>query len=189
MQQGMFNRSRLLLRVFAFGLVALCAGFSARSGEAQLTNGDVIGTVTDTTGAVIPGAKVTLTNTGTKVAAIATTNDTGDYTFNLLNPGQYTVTIEAKGFKKLVIPGFALAAGDRLRENEKMELGNVAETVEVTAAAPLLQTDSSTVQSTVTEQSVQNLPLNGRNFINLVQMQPGVNAGLAKRHLLGAAPQ
>ena len=177
MQQRMFSPRRLLLRVFAFGLAVICAGFFARFAQAQLTNGDVIGTVTDTSGAVIPGAKVTLTNTGTNIAASTTTNGTGDYTFNLLNPGQYTVTIEAKGFKKLVIPGFALAAGDRLRENANMEPGNVEETVQVSAAAPLLQTDSSTVQSTVTEQSVQDLPLNGRNFINLVQVQPGVNAG------------
>jgi len=177
MQQREFRSRRLLLRVFAFGLVALCAGFVARVAQAQLTNGDVIGTVTDTSGAVIPGAKVKLTNTGTHIAASTMTNGTGDYTFNLLNPGQYMVTIEAQGFKKLVIPGFALAAGDRLRENANMETGSVEETVQVTAAAPLLQTDSSTVQSTVTEQSVQDLPLNGRNFINLVQAQPGVNAG------------
>ena len=177
MQQRMFSRRRLLLRIFAFELAAFCAGFFARFAQAQLTNGDVIGTFTDTSGAVIPGAKVTLTNTGTKVAASTTTNGTGDYTFNLLIPGQYTVTIEAKGFKKLIIPGFALAAGDRLRENANMEPGNVEETVEVTSAAPLLQTDSSTGQSTVTEQSVQDLPLNGRDFINLVQVQPGVNQG------------
>jgi len=177
MQQRMFSRRRLLQRVFALGLAAICAVSFARFAQAQLTNGDVIGTVTDTTGAVIPGAKVTLTNLGTKVAAATTTNGTGDYTFNLLIPGQYTVTIEAKGFKKLVFPGFALAAGDRLRENASLELGSMEETVVVIAAGPLLQTDSSTVQSTVTEQSVQDLPLNGRNFINLVQTQPGVNAG------------
>jgi len=177
MQQRMFSRRRLLLRVFAFGLAVICAVSFARFAQAQLTNGDVIGTVTDTTGAVIPGAKVTLTNLGTKVAAATTTNGTGDYTFNLLIPGQYTVTIEAKGFKKLLIPGFALAAGDRLRENANMQLGNMEETVQVTTSAPLLQTDSSTVQSTVTERSVQDLPLNGRNFINLVTAQPGVNAG------------
>src|SRR5258708_34769756 len=177
MQQGMFSGRRPLLRVFAFGLVAISTVFFAKFAQAQLTNGGVIGTVTDTTGVVIPGAKVTLINIGTKVAAATTTNGTGDYTFNLLNPGQYTVTIEAKDFKKLVIPGFALAAGDRLRENANMELGSMEETVEVTTSAPLLQTDSSTVQSTVTERSVQDLPLNGRNFINLVTAQPGVNAG------------
>src|SRR5580704_10895939 len=143
MQQGMFSRRSLILTVFAFGLAVICADFFASSAQAQLTNGDVIGTVTDVTGAVIPGAKVTLTNTGTYIAASMTTNGAGDYTFNLLNPGQYTLTIEAKGFKKLVIPGFALAAGDRLRENANMEAGNVEETVQVSAAAPLLQTDSS----------------------------------------------
>jgi outer membrane receptor protein involved in Fe transport len=177
MQQRKFSSRGLLLRVFTFGLVALCVGFFARFAPAQLTNGDVIGTVTDTTGAVIPGARVTLTNSGTNVAVSAITNGTGDYTFNLLIPGQYTVTVEANGFRKLLISGFALAAGDRLRENAKMEPGKVEETVQVAASAPLLQTDSSTVQSTVTEQSVQDLPLNGRNFINLVQLQPGVNAG------------
>src|SRR5580692_2520738 len=177
MQQRMFSRRRLLLRVFAFGLAVICVGFFPRFAQAQLTNGSVVGTVTDTTGAVIPGAKLTLTNTGTNIAAYTTTNGTGDYTFNLLNPGQYTVTVEAKGFKRLVIPGFALAAGDRLRENANMELGNMEETVQVTTSAPLLQTESSTVQSTVTERSVQDLPLNGRNFINLVTAQPGVNAG------------
>jgi outer membrane receptor protein involved in Fe transport len=188
MQQRMFSQRMLRLMICAFELVALSSLFFPRFAQAQLSTGDVIGTVTDTTGAVIPGAKVTLTNTGTKVAGIATTNDTGDYTFNLLNPGQYTVTIEANGFKKLVIPGFALAAGDRLRENEKMEPGNVEETVEVTAAAPLLQTDSSTVQSTVTEKSVQDLPLNGRNFINLVQVQAGVNQGQSSSISSGQRP-
>ena len=177
MQRRKFSSRRLLLRVFAFWLAAICAVSFTRSAQAQLTSGDVLGTVTDTSGAVIPGAKVTLTNVGTNIAASAVSNGTGDYTFNLLNPGQYTVTVEAKGFKKLVIPDFALAAGDRLREDAKMEAGNVEETVQVTASASLLQTDSSTVQSTVTEQSVQDLPLNGRNFINLVQVQPGVNAG------------
>jgi len=103
MQQRMFSRRGLLLRVFAFGLAVICVGFFARFAQAQLTNGSVVGTVTDTSGAVIPGAKLTLTNTGTKVAAATTTNGTGDYTFNLLNPGQYTATIEAKGFKKFGI--------------------------------------------------------------------------------------
>ena len=105
MQQRMFSPAQAAPEEFSpSGWRSLCAGFFARFAQAQLTNGDVIGTVTDTTGAVIPGAKVTLTNTGTNIAGSTTTNGTGDYTFNLLNPGQYTVTIEANGFKKLVIP-------------------------------------------------------------------------------------
>src|SRR5260370_8441386 len=150
MQQRMFSGRRPLLRVFAFGLVAISTVFFAKFAQAQLTNGGVIGTVTDTTGAVIPGAKVTLTNIGTKVAATTTTNGTGDYTFNLLNPGQYTVTIEAKDFKKLVIPGFALPARDRLRENANMELGSTEETVEPNPPPPLLHPPPPPLHTTLT---------------------------------------
>jgi hypothetical protein len=145
--------------------------------QAQITTADVVGTVTDSSGAVVPGAKVTITNLGTQVRAVTQSNQTGDYVFNLLGPGQYSLTIETSGFKTFVIPDVLLAAGDRARENGRMETGSVQEKVEVTAAAPLLQTDTSSVSSVVTEQSVQDLPLNGRNYINLVTIQPGLNAG------------
>lgn len=145
--------------------------------RAQMTTADVLGTVTDQSGAVIPGAKITLRNLDTGVTAKTTSNETGDYVFNLLPPGHYSVTIEAEGFKKVVYASIALAAGDRGREDGKMQTGAVEETVEVNAAPPLLQTDSAAVSSVVGEQSVQDLPLNGRNFVNLVQIQPGVNEG------------
>jgi len=148
-----------------------------RPARAQVTTGDVLGTVTDQSGAVIPGAKITLTNLATGIKATAKSNEAGDYVFNLLPPGHYSVAIEATGFKKVVYGDVALAAGDRAREDGKMQAGSVEETVEVTAAPPLLQTDSSAVSSVVTEQSVQDLPLNGRNFVNLAQIQPGVNEG------------
>src|SRR5260370_7825387 len=114
MQQRQFRSRKVLLRVFAFGLVALCTSFVARVAQAQLTNGDVIGTVTDTMGAVIPGAKVTLTTTGTHIPASTTTNGTGAYTFNLLNPGQYTATTEATRSNTLLIPSFPLTPAHRL---------------------------------------------------------------------------
>jgi len=85
--------------------------------------------------------------------------------------------IEARGFKKAEYADIALAAGDRARENGVMQTGTVEETVQVTSAPPLLQTDSSSITSVVTEQAVQDLPLNGRNFINLVQIQPGITPG------------
>jgi hypothetical protein len=173
------------IRLYVLVAIWLTAALVTR---AQLTSGDVLGTVTDTTGAVVSDAKVTLTNTETGVKQVAATNGTGDYSFNLLIPGKYTVSVEAKGFKKTSISNFALAAGDRLRENASLQPGSVEETVEVTSAAPLLQTDSSTVQSTVTEQSVQDLPLNGRNFINLVQLQPGVNQGQPNAISSGTRP-
>jgi hypothetical protein len=143
----------------------------------QLTTADVLGTVTDATGAVVPNAKVTIKNLGTGVTATASSNGKGDYIFNLLTPGHYSIAIEASGFKSVVYEDVALAAGDRVRENGNLEAGAITETVEVTSVEPLLQTDSSAVTSVVTEQSVQDLPLNGRNFVNLVQIQPGVTPG------------
>lgn len=157
-------------------LFALCA-FPFLGANAQVTTADVLGTVSDQSGAVIPGAIITLRNLDTGITATATSNQTGDFVFNLLPSGHYSVTIEAKGFKKIVYSSVSLAAGDRAREDGKMQAGSTEETVEVTAAPPLLQTDSAAVSSVVTERSVQDLPLNGRNFVNLVQIQPGVNEG------------
>ncbi len=147
------------------------------SARAQLSSGDILGTVTDQTGAVIPGAKVTLTNLGTGVKAISHTNQDGNYLFTLLLPGRYSVVIEAHGFKQVRFASLSLDAGDRLREDANLQLGAADETVEVSAAPPLLQTDSSAVTSVVGQRSVEDLPLNGRNFINLVQIQAGVNEG------------
>lgn len=158
----------------AFFLLLSCAQFRA---HAQVVTADVLGAVTDSTGAVVSGATVTITNLGTGVVTGTNSNSAGDYVFNLLIPGHYVVAVEAKGFKKVIVSDITLAAGDRLRADAKLQPGSVQETVEVTAAAPLLQTDSSSVTSVVTEQPVQDLPLNGRNFVNLVTVQPGLNAG------------
>jgi hypothetical protein len=144
---------------------------------AQESSADVLGTVTDATGAVIPGATVTLTNLGTQVQQQTTSNSSGDYVFTLLKPGTYSLSVAAPGFKVDVVPTLVLAAGDRNRENAVMSAGKVTESVTVTADLPLLQRESSSITSVVTEQPVQDLPLNGRNLINLVQIQAGVNAG------------
>jgi hypothetical protein len=158
-------------------ILACIPSISGKVAQAQVTTADVLGTVTDTTGAIVPGAKVTLSNTATGVVSSVESNGTGDYIFNLLTPGHYSVAIEAPGYKKVVFVDVALAAGDRAREDGVLQAGAVEETVQVTSAPPLLQTDSSSLSSVVTEQAVQDLPLNGRNFINLVQLQPGITAG------------
>lgn len=158
-------------------LLLTLGSVAGRYAVSQVTTADVLGTVSDATGAIIPGAKVTLKNLGTGVTATTQSNETGNYLFTLLGPGHYSVTIEASGFKRAVFADVTLAAGDRSREDGKLELGAAEETVEVTSTAPLLQTDSSSVTSVVTEKSVQDLPLNGRNFVNLVTLQPGVTAG------------
>jgi hypothetical protein len=157
--------------------ILFCCNYSSGPLYAQLSTADVVGTVADSTSAVIPGATVTLTNSATKVHASATASSSGDFLFTFLNPGKYTLSVTAPGFRNTLISSFTLAAGDRARENVTMQPGSANETVEVTADAPLLQRESSSISSVVTEQSVQDLPLNARNFVNLVQIQPGVNAG------------
>ena len=115
-------------------ILACIPSISGKVAQAQVTTADVLGTVTDTTGAVVPGAKVTLSNTATGVVSSVESNGTGDYIFNLLTPGHYSVAIEAPGYKKVVFVDVALAAGDRAREDGVLQAGAVEETVQVTSA-------------------------------------------------------
>ncbi len=155
---------------------------------AQQTTADVVGTVTDNTGAVIPGANVTLTSLDTGEAQTTITTQSGDYAFNLLKPGAYSVAMKAAGFKNLKIADFRLVAGDRAREDGHMEIGTTAQTVEVKGAPPALQTDSSVLSSTVSNEAVESLPLNGRNFVNLVYLTPGASSGLSAAPSSGTRP-
>ncbi len=155
---------------------------------AQSTTADITGSVTDASGAAIPNATVTLTNVDTKEVRTAQSGGGGDYTFSQLGPGNYTVQIAETGFKSYSIQPFALAAGDRAREDAKLEVGSAGETVQVTSQTPALQTDSSDVATTVTEQAVQDLPLSGRNYINLAQITPGANEGPGNGLTSGARP-
>jgi len=159
--------------VYTLGLVLLWAV----SAYAQVTTADVVGTVRDTTGAVIANANVAITNLGTGITRTAQTGSSGDFVINLLPPGTYSIKVEAPSFKTYTVATLALASGDRTRIDASMQPGQATETVEVTAQTPLLQTDSSTLQSTVPAQAVQDLPLNGRNFVQLAQSVPGANQG------------
>jgi hypothetical protein len=149
----------------------------ARFASAQSTTADITGTVTDATGASLPHATVTLTNLGTKEVRTAQTTDAGDYTFTQLGPGSYSIQVSQSGFKSFVIPNIALSASDRARENAKLEVGTEGQTVEVTGQAPALQTDSSVLTTVVTQKATQDLPLNGRNYVNLAQLGAGANEG------------
>jgi hypothetical protein len=149
----------------------------ARQTSAQLSTADIVGTVTDSLGALIPQANVTLTNLDTHDQRAALSNASGDFQFTLLPVGHYSVTVRAKGFKTSTTANLAVEAGDRARADAHLEPGGATETVTVEATTPLLQADNATVSSTVTEESVQDLPLNGRNFVQLVQLVPGANEG------------
>ena len=171
----MSSRFRLSTRTLMWCLL-LSAAMPRLVG--QVNTGDVVGTVTDVSGAVIPNAKVTIRNTATGVSRTVQTGKTGDYSFSLLQLGTYEVTIEAKGFRTFVTENLHLSAGDRLRVDARMEIGIASESTSVSAeATPALQTDSSTIGTLIATQSVADLPLNGRNLTNLVQLSAGVTEG------------
>lgn len=161
-------------------LVLMLAGFvgTGASGFAQSTTADVIGTVIDSSGAVVPGAKVELINEETQEKRVATSGGGGEFTFTLLKPSRYSVTVSAPGFKVFKISSFSIAAGDRAREDAHLDIGTTGEVITVDAVSPAFHTDTSALITTVTEKATQELPLNGRNFINLVQVTPGATEGL-----------
>ncbi len=154
---------------------------------AQVTTADIVGRVTDSTGAVLPGATVTITNEGTGDMRSAPTTASGDFAFNILPIGTYAVKVELQGFgtqnTRLI-----LSAGDRARFDAKLSLGQVEENITVTAQVSVLQTDTSTVGSLINLKEVQDLPVNGRNFIRLIQGLPGANEGLPNSLASGTRP-
>jgi hypothetical protein len=145
--------------------------------NAQTSTADILGTVTDASGATVPNATVTLINKDTNDTRTFHTDKGGAFTFSSLNPGKYSVKIEAAGFSGVTGSEIVVAAGDRRRIDTVLAVGATTQSVEVTGAAPALQTDSSALASTVTERSVEDLPLNGRNYITLTQLVPGANEG------------
>src|SRR5947207_10561133 len=170
---------------FSFGAVLLLF-FSATLAFAQGT-GDIVGRVTDTSGAVLPGVTVTAQNEATTIARTTITSETGDYTFTVLPIGAYTVKIELAGFQS-VSSRVELATGDRTRVDARMQVGTVEETVAVTGDAPLLETDTSTVGALINEKTVQDAPIPGRNIIRMVQMIPGASEGALSSLANGTRP-
>jgi hypothetical protein len=146
--------------------------------HAQATTGDVVGTVVDASGSVIPGATVELTNVDTHETRTVVAGSAGEYTFTLLKPDRYSIAISRAGFKTSNIDTFTLAAGDRAREDSSLQVGSADQTVEVVGQAPVLQSESSVLSATITDKATQDIPLNGRNYINLVQVVPGATEGL-----------
>jgi len=154
--------------------VLLLAFVAYHNAPAQTVFGRISGTVTDSSGAVIPNATVTIRNNATNLERTAVTDSEGFYTVTNLPVGNYTVSIEQTGFKKSVQSGNVLAADTRLTVNVALEPGSVSETVEVsTTAGETVNTTSGELARVVDRRQVQNLALNGRNYMQLVTLIPG----------------
>ena len=159
-----------------------CVLLVASTAHAQITTADLVGTVRDTTGGVVPGATVTLTNDATGTSRSAITADGGTYIFTALLPGNYTIAVEIPGFRKVERSGVELQVNQRAQIDIQLEVGNVSETVQIVGTAPLLETQSSVLGTVIDEQQVQDLPLNGRNFVQLATLAAGVSgAGTGMR--------
>jgi Carboxypeptidase regulatory-like domain len=144
---------------------------------AQTTSTTILGTVTDASGAVLPGATVTVINTKTGVKREDVTSSTGDFSFPLLDVGVYDLTVDAKGFKQEVRRNIVLEINEKVRADFTLQVGTTDERVEVTAEAATLRTDDATLGQTVEQKRVEELPLNNRNLGALAILQPGVQYG------------
>jgi hypothetical protein len=147
--------------------------------RAQLTEGAIVGTVTDSTGAVVATAKVTVTNEGTGSAIEAATDTIGYYRAQHLAPGNYEIRVVKAGFKTTVLQHVSVNVGEVTRADAALQLGALSESVTVTEATPLVQTEEGRLSDTITNQEVTSLPLNGRQVYQLVTLQPGVTATVA----------
>jgi hypothetical protein len=141
-------------------------------GQAGAT-GTILGTVSDNTGAVVANAAVTVTNIATGVSKQTRTGSSGDFTVPYLIPGTYRVSVEAPGFQKSVVQNINLVVAQEARADVMLKPGSLSESVTVEASAVSLDTDTATVSQTVTQQQVNELPLNGRNFIDLLFISAG----------------
>jgi hypothetical protein len=152
--------------------------FAAVGALAQSTTQSVQGLVTDASGAVINGAAVTLTNVDTSVTRTTKTNETGNYSFPLVQVGNYDVKVEMQGFKSELARAIRVETAAQVRQDFQLQVGSVTESVEVSASAALLTTENATVGAVIENRRIVELPLNGRNMQSLAVLVPGVQYGI-----------
>ncbi len=177
----LFVNKRLSARVIA--AFALCLLFCLTV-AAQTVNSTVTGVVKDTAGAVIPGAKVTLTDAATRLPVNTTTNNEGFYLFNDVRSGYYTVAVEATGFKKSEVRDVKVDVGAPATVNIALEAGQIAEVITTTAsdAQALVNTENAELSATIFAKQINDLPLNGRNPVQLATLQAGVATNSGTRN-------
>ncbi|HYN01976.1 MAG TPA: carboxypeptidase-like regulatory domain-containing protein, partial [Vicinamibacteria bacterium] len=158
----------------ALALAIVAALFAPLPASAQTLYGSITGTVTDPQGAPIPGVTVTAANTGTGLSVSAVTDAKGSYTFRNLPPGAYDLNASLEGFRALNQTGLRVSAGNPVRVDLKLEVGTLAETVNVVSETTLLQTERADLSTELSSKAIVNLPLNQfRNYQKLIDLVPG----------------
>jgi hypothetical protein len=150
------------------GLLLVC--FATGIGFGQSNQASVSGVVSDAQGAIVPGAKVTITNLGTDLPRSAVTNQAGFYSIPNLPVGAYTLAVEHQGFRRYVRQGLSLSTGQTLGLDVKLELGAVSETVNVSGEAPLVESRTSDVTQLIESKSIEDLPLGNRRALNVINL-------------------
>ncbi len=163
----------LLTLALGIALVALAPAVS----HAQVSTGDILGNVTDGGGNALASATVLVTNTETHESHTVNTDQSGEYVVTLLLPGHYQILVNANGFRPNRVDGITLSEGDRRRVIVKMQVSSVQQTVVVSAAPPALETDSTALSTDVQQAAVEDLPLNGRDYVQLAELAAGANEG------------
>lgn len=184
--RGKCSRSVHVIAVVGLALL-VWLGRPSHAG-AQVTTADVLGTVHDPGGAVVPGARVTLTQLDRQQVRSAVTDTGGDYTFTLLQNGTYSLSVEASGFSRVEVKSFTLSGGDRRRIDATLQVAGTQTQIDVTSSGPALETDSTALSTAVNQRQVEDLPLNGRNFVQLAQLAAGTNEGTASAISNGNRP-
>src|ERR1700730_9770604 len=158
-----------------FLLAAIVLVFcSVLPAHGQVSGATLSGTITDTSGAVVSNAKISVKNVDTGVIRDATSNNDGFFTAPNLLPGRYEVKVSAPGFDTAVNKNITLTVGSRQTLNQVLRVGQVSQTVEVTGSAPTVELSSSTVSGVVDSTTIRELPLNGRDWTSLATLEPGV---------------
>ena len=171
---------KVVLRLAFFLMLPACAALAQ-------TSGTIVGNVHDTSAAQIAGATITVTNIERGTSQTAVSGSDGNYVVPFLPAGSYRVSVEKQGFQKQDSPPTQVDVDQRARLDFALSVGNVQQTVQVTGAAPLIESETAELGTVVNKSSLQTLPLNGRNFAQLVYLVPGVTTGQQGENLSGAS--
>src|SRR5579863_5868627 len=162
-------RKTIPILVGAMGVLLLCVPLFS-----QGNFGRILGDVTDQSGGVVSGATVTVIDTQRGVARTLTTDEAGEYNAPTLIPGAYTIRAEAKGFKKVERQNVVLEVGKEVRVDLTVQPGAQEQTITITEAVPLVETTNATLGGTLENSEINDTPLNGRNYQNLMALRPGI---------------